>query len=124
MNNRIKQLRKDQGLTLEAFGAKIGVTRAAVSNIENGRSNASDQLILSICREFKVNEEWLRNGTGQMQDVLSEDEQLVEFMTDLMTESSDSFRRRFISVVSELDADGWAFLEKLADELAKKKTDP
>lgn len=124
MNNRIKQLRKDQGLTLEAFGSRIGVTRAAVSNIENGRSNPSDQLILSICREFKVKEEWLRDGTGEMQDVLSEDERLIEFMADLMSESSDSFRRRFIAVVSELDADGWAFLENLADQLANKKADP
>ena len=124
MNNRIKQLRKTENLTLEAFGARIGVTRAAVSNIENGRSNPSEQLILSICREFDVNETWLRDGIGEMKKDLTEDEQLVEFMTDLMAESSDSFRRRFISVVSELDADGWAFLEKIADELAKKKTDP
>ena len=124
MNNRIKKLRKDQGLTLEAFGARIGVTRAAVSNIENGRSNPSDQLILSICREFGVNEQWLRQDRGEMYPSTSEKQKLVDFMGELMTENSDSFRLRFISVISELDAEGWAFLEKIADELAKKKTDP
>ena len=65
MNERIKELRKKLGLTLEKFGERLGVKKAAVSKWENG-DNITDQMFKSICREFNVNEEWLRNGTGEM----------------------------------------------------------
>lgn len=111
-------------LTRTKFAEAIGISPAYVSQICSGVRVPSDRTIADICRAFKLSEDWLRTGNGDMQASLTEDEQLVEFMTDLMAESSDSFRRRFISVVSELDADGWAFLENLADKLAKKKTGP
>lgn len=66
MNERIKQLRKALGLSGERFGEKIGLTRMSVSNLEAGRYNLTEQTIKSICREFKVNEDWLRNGDGDM----------------------------------------------------------
>lgn len=66
MNERIKQVRKELGLTLEDFGSRIGFTRSSMSNIETGYRNATDRLVLAICREFNVNEEWLRFGTGAM----------------------------------------------------------
>ncbi len=66
MNTRIREVRKQLGLTLEEFGKKLGVTRAAISNIENGNRNVTDQMIISICREFNVNEEWLRNEHGSI----------------------------------------------------------
>lgn len=114
----------NENLTKTKFADLLGISQGFVSQICSGARVPSDRTISDICRTFKLSEDWLRTGNGDMQDSLTEDEQLVEFMTDLMAESSDSFRRRFISVVSELDADGWAFLEKLADELAKKKTGP
>ena len=66
MNSRIKQLRKRLNLTLEEFGSRIGITSSGLSKIERGLSGASDQTILSISREFNVNEEWLRTGNGDM----------------------------------------------------------
>ena len=66
MNERIKQVRKELGLTLEDFGSRIGFTRSSMSNIETGYRNVTDRLVLAICREFNVNEEWLRSGTGAM----------------------------------------------------------
>ena len=65
MNGRIKELRKKLGLTLEKFGERLGVKKAAVSKWENG-DNITDQMFKSICREFNVNEEWLRSGYGDM----------------------------------------------------------
>ena len=124
MNERIRVLRKKLGLTLDSFGQKIGITMAAVSNIENGRSNPSNQVLLAICREFHVSETWIRTGEGEMMDQLDEDQELVEFMSGLLTDCPDSFRRRFISVVSKLDTNGWAVLEQIANELANNKTDP
>ena len=66
MNERIKQLRKELGLTLDKFGEKIGVGKTAISKIENGDRSVTDQMFKSICREFNVREEWLRNGEEPM----------------------------------------------------------
>ena len=64
MNKRIMLLRKELNLTLEKFGQRIGVTRAAISNIETGNRKVTEQMFKSICREFNVREDWLRNGNG------------------------------------------------------------
>lgn len=66
MNERVKELRKTLNLTMEKFGEQLGVTRSAISNIENGNRNLTDQMLRAICREFCVNENWLRNGVGEM----------------------------------------------------------
>lgn len=66
MNERIKELRKALGLSGEKFGEPLGIKRAAVSNIENGRSNLTEQMIIAICSVYNVNEDWLRTGQGSM----------------------------------------------------------
>lgn len=65
MNERIRELRKKLNLTMEKFGARLGVGKTAISKIEKGDNSITDQMFKSICREFNVNEEWLRNGTGE-----------------------------------------------------------
>ena len=66
MNERIKELRKVLGLTLDKFGGRLGVGKSAISKIERGENGVTDQLFKSICREFNINETWLREGTGEM----------------------------------------------------------
>ena len=66
MNERIKEVRKSLGLTLEKFGKALGVTKQTMSRIENGVNNVTGQMFLSVCRVYNVNEDWLRNGTGEM----------------------------------------------------------
>ena len=66
MNNKIKLLRKELGLTMQEFGKNLGVSKSAISNIENGYNSLTDQMISSICNAYNVNEDWLRNGTGEM----------------------------------------------------------
>ena len=65
IGERIKELRKALSLTQTAFGERIGLKQNSVALIEAGRAT-SDQTIFAICREFRVNEEWLRNGAGEM----------------------------------------------------------
>ena len=74
VGERIKELRKSLGLTLEEFGKKLGVGKSAISNIENGSRNLTDQMALSIRREFNVCEEWLRYGTGDMFEPAASDD--------------------------------------------------
>lgn len=66
MNERIRKLRDFLGLTQENFGKRIGSARNTIANYENGSRKPSNAVILSICREFNVNEEWLRLGQGNM----------------------------------------------------------
>ena len=59
-------MRTTLNLTLEKFGKRLGVTKVAISNIEKGNRNVTDQMRKSICREYGVNETWLTSGTGKM----------------------------------------------------------
>ena len=120
MNERIRQLRKSLGLTLEEFGAKVGVTKTAVSRLENGERNLTDQMFLSICREWNVNEEWLRTGEGDMFVEMTRDEQIASFIGSIQANVDDSFKKRFISMLSTLDEPEWELLEKMALKLYKK----
>ena len=71
---RVKEIRKGLNLTLEKFGERVGVTKQTVSRIENGVNNLTDQMALAICREFSINEHWLRTGEGEPYIKGSEDE--------------------------------------------------
>lgn len=63
---RLIRLRKDLGLTQEKFAQKINISRTGLANIERGENRLTDRIIADICREFEVNEDWLRNGTGEI----------------------------------------------------------
>lgn len=66
MNERIKELRAALGYTQEEFGKRIGIQRAAINKWEKGINGIADSMVISICREFGVNEQWLRTGEGEM----------------------------------------------------------
>ena len=117
--DRVRELRKTLGLTLEKFGDPLGVKKAAISNIENGSRNLTDQMIASICREYGANEEWLRSGTGEMFVPMNRDEQISKFAGELLKED-DSFKKRLIEALSKLDENEWELLEKIAKKLAKR----
>lgn len=120
LNKRIKELRNTLNLTLEKFGERLGVTKVAISNLEKGNRNVTDQMFKSICREFDVNEEWLRNGTGSMFRTLTRSEIITDFTTDLLKDEEESFQRRFIEALAVLDEDDWKTLEKISEKLKKK----
>lgn len=65
-NERIQEVRKTLGMTLEKFGQRLGVTKVAISNIEKGHRNVTEQMKKAICREYGVNEAWLTSGNGKM----------------------------------------------------------
>ena len=117
MNERIRELRKELGLSGEKFGEKIGLKKVAISQLETGRSNPTDQTIMSICREFNVSEEWLRNGTGEMFIPMSLDEEIASFIGDIQSDIEENFKKRFISALSKLDEDEWIFIEKFMESV-------
>lgn len=80
MNERLRDLRKALSLNQVEFGERIGIGGTAISKIEKGDRGLTEALLRSICREFDVNEEWLRFGTGEMFDRKSQD--LIEQLTN------------------------------------------
>lgn len=121
MNERIKKIRKALDLTQQKFADQLGVKRNTVGQWECGINAVTDQVINSICREFNVNETWLRTGEGEMFIELSRDEQIAEFVGRTLSTESESFKKRFIAMLAKLDESDWETLEKIALELTQKK---
>lgn len=101
MNFRIKELRKTLKLTQTAFAEKIGLTGAAITRIEKGERNPSEQTVLSICREFRVNYFWLTEGKGEM--FTSTPETVVEELVEQY--DLDDIDKKIIEKYLELDAE-------------------
>ncbi len=114
MNKRVKELRKSLGLTMEKFGKRLGVTKVAISNIEKGNRNITEQMFKSICREFNVNEEWLRTGKGDMHIGLNNDDALIQWANSIFKEQTSSFRKSFVAAMSAWTDDDWAWIEQQA----------
>ena len=124
ISERIRHLRKNVlGLTQQAFAAEIKISRSNLGNIETGEVAVTERLISSICDKYDVNEEWLRNGTGEIFIELSLEEEIAEFIGRVLAEKEDSFKKRYIDMLSKLDDDGWAALEKIAESMAALKKD-
>ena len=123
---RISLVIKESGLTKTAFAKKINISQPHISKIALGESVPSDRTIADICREFNVNEDWLRTGRGDPYIQLSRDEELAQFFGDVMKGEDPDFRRRLLSVMSRLTTDEWALLEqmawKLVGELQQEQT--
>ena len=118
MKERMKKLRKTLDLTQQEFADRIGIKRNSYANYETGRNTPIDAIIVSICREFNVNEEWLRNGTGEMFLQSNRNADIARLTKELLSEESDSFKNRLISMLANLSVTEWEFLEQKAKELA------
>lgn len=114
MNERIREIRKGAGLTLEKFGEKIGISASACSLLESGKTNPSNQTISAICRVFRVNETWLRTGAGDPYRKKARAEELAEIFAEL--EVDDTTKARTIRTLAELPEE--YFVQAL--ELARK----
>lgn len=117
MNERVRELRKALNMTLEVFGAKIGIKKSSLSQIENGVNNLTEQNILLICKEFNVNEEWLRTGEGEMFKQFTEQEKLMKYTALLLKDNNSavvSAIQALIVTYEQLDNASKSVLEKIA----------
>lgn len=114
-------MRNNLGLSREDFAKRLGLkSRGKIENIELSRTKPDDAFIHLICREFNVNEDWLRTGTGEMFTHQTDDEQLASFIVKILANKSTSFKRKFISMLSVLDESDWDVLEKMVTLLKKE----
>lgn len=120
MNTRIKLLRKELGLTQQEFAEKLNIKRGAIANYEIGRNIPIDAVVSLICKEFNVNEEWLRNGVGDMFVEIDRENQLMMWAANVLKDESDSFKYRFVNMLRQLDEKDWKTLEKVCLLMNKK----
>lgn len=121
MNTRIEKARKTLSLTRAAFGEKMGVSGDVINNLERGRVEAKEHMILLICDRFGVNEEWLRTGKGTMFQAEDVETDIAKLTVDLLTEPPDSFKNRFVSLLAHMTDEEWKLLEALVGRLEKKE---
>lgn len=116
MKNRIKEIRKDNKMTQVEFGEKIGVKGNTITNYENGLRNPTDAVIKAICREFGVNEEWLRDGTLPKKPI----DKLSTYLGQIK-KGNDEFIKDLIVAYMELDTDSKKALRILAEKMYKNR---
>lgn len=121
MRDRIKELRKSLGLTQAAFAEKIGVKQNTIAQYESGRNNPTDAVLALICREYGVNEVWLRTGIGPMLVPRTREEEIAGFMGRLLLREEGGFKRRFVSALALLDEDAWEAIERFARSLVEEE---
>lgn len=113
---RIREVRNTLGLTLEKFGDRLGVTKVAISNIEKGNRNLTEQMTKAICREFNVDYMWLTTGDGEM--FIDNDDDFIERIDRIMA-GEDEARKNLFKFMLELSDDDIAALDRLMKKAIK-----
>ncbi|MBQ7558069.1 MAG: helix-turn-helix transcriptional regulator [Lachnospiraceae bacterium] len=124
MKSRIKALRKSLKLTQQEFADRIGIKRNTVGLYEIGQSGVSDTVIKSICREFNVNEAWLRTGEGEMFKKRSDAEIIADFANGLSFGGNESFKKRLVTAIAQMDDESWDHFEKWLSAFLEKYNKP
>lgn len=111
-NERVKEVRKTLGLTLEKFGDRLGIKKAAVSKIEKGENSLTGANIKAICREFSVDYMWLTTGEGEM--FVETDDDFFERIDRIMAGENET-RKNMIKMLLYASDDDIKAFDRLVD---------
>lgn len=117
MKERLRLLRKSLDITQQEFADRIGIKRNSYANYETGRNTPIDAIIFSICREFGVNETWLRTGEGEMFEEITEQEKLMKYAGLLLKDKDSAVANAIQALIvtyEQLDDTSKSVLEKIA----------
>lgn len=114
VGERLQKARKALHVTQVEFGESLGITQSAISAVESGKVKLTDRLAQSIQSNYNINVEWLRTGEGEMLVEPSEDEQLAQFVGEVLAGRPDDLRRAFLVAMAQLDENGWNSLAGFA----------
>ena len=123
MKDRFKELREALSLTQQKFADRLDISRNFVAQIEMGNKIPSERTVKDICREFKVNYEWLTEGTGEMFIQNKRKSEIADFVGSVLNGEADSFKIRLVEILANLNESEWETLQKLANALADKEED-
>lgn len=118
IGERIKEVRKSEGLTQQKFADRLGIKQNTVATYEMGRNTPIDAIVTSICREFGINENWLRHGIGEMKAETTQRQKLTRFFADVLATCPDE-RSAFVAALDDLPPEFWPMVAELARNYAK-----
>ena len=119
---RIRYVFKDSGKTQTDIGRSIGKTSQYVWKLLNDdNSNPSESVIKDICREFSINEEWLRTGQGEMKREKTRNQRVLEFTNDALESMDGSFKKKLLMALSKLTEKDWEHLADIAERILKEE---
>lgn len=116
MKDRIKEIIRSEKLTMTKFGEILHISQSMVSLLCSGKNTPSDRTISDICREFRINERWLRTGEGEMYQSFSQQDQLERFFADVLTTAPDA-RSDCLAAMAKLPPEFWGMLVDCAKEI-------
>lgn len=119
LKDRIKQVRTDNRLSQTAFAKSLLVSRSAICKMESGENEPSDQTKELICRTFGVNKAWLEEDKGEPYGPQTRNQEIVEFANRIMSDEDESFRKRFVTALSEARPEFWDELEVFLSTIKK-----
>lgn len=111
IHERLKKLRKRLELTQQEFADRIGSKRNTVAKYETEANTPSAAVVSLICREFNVNENWLRTGDGNMFLPTNRRAEIEKLTNQLLSEEENSFKNRFVAMLADLSVTEWEYLE-------------
>ena len=120
IGERISIVIKRSGLTKTKFAEQLHLSQQFISSLCSGAKQPSDRTIADICREFNVSEAWLRDGVGDMEVKRTMNQELALMVNELMTESDESYRKRFVAALLELPPEFWPDLKRFLEKLAER----
>lgn len=120
MKDRLKKIRRDADLTQQEFADNIGSKRNTIATYEMGRTIPSAAVISLICREFGVNENWLRTGQGEPYIQKTRPDEIADFVNRIQTEDNP-FKARLIQMLSKMTEEEWVLLEKMIDRMTEEQ---
>lgn len=116
VNSRIKELRQFLDLSQEDFGARLGVTKTAISRLESGNRNTTEQMLRAVCREFGASYLWLTTGEGSMFENGSDDAAL-HVMVDRVMASENERVKQIFKNLGDFTEDDWRQVNAVLDKL-------
>lgn len=118
INARFRKIYEQSGLSQEKFAKRIKRSRGEVANIIYDKVTPRDEIIESVCEQFRIREEWLRTGDGSMEIVDTEREKLQRFFADVLATAPDE-RSAFVAALADLPDDFWPVVAALIRAYSK-----
>lgn len=124
MNTRIKEIRLDHALNQTDFGARVGAKQTTVAGWESGNRIPTTPALLAICREFNVNEDWLRTGAGEKYMQFSRKDTISAYIGKINGGKCSPLEEKLIEFMAETSAEEWEELSRILKRFADTITKP
>jgi transcriptional regulator with XRE-family HTH domain len=122
LKRRIKELRSSMGLTQQQFADRLGLKRQTIAAYEVGNTEPSNATLLSICREYKVNENWLRTGEGEMK-VAQTTQERYNLNLEKLQRVDDETIIRWVNTIAETNPEVLRQIEEFMKRLLENQED-